>query len=754
MEHDEQQQRQVSNGSASFEKLPPFSSKYPWFIVENFKEEDDGIDTEFFSTLHDPLIQYQSQIPEFHGKRIRGCFHGWLILSDHPHNVLCSLWNPVTLKIVRLPPLSLKDGIDESIDECLLTAPPEDPDSVILLRRCDESTFVFCQLNRKRKRMRWIEMSYDKQLKKITYNGELVESLTCCNGKIYALNTDGILGPIVIEVEIVVKGSEVIIQLVVFGACPWPDSYHCYNRDNFIKGYGTDLFCISIFYQGDTKKIGNVILFRLDTGSIKWEELECLKKWDVSDMIVEKDGYEDHKDLGITRVMWEEMNDLKDAIFYVDLGRDITIFYTPVVESELGGYIHIRDETDDILYLYHVRDRTIIASSIPSQVVSTTHVSMWEGRLDDNQVEAKCTGTVKQDEVLKHNESRLHNIPFDVLEMIMKYCVGVEYLNFRATCRLCCLAAPLIKWSNELQILHNYSLNSPCLMVISKYREIITFTDVLSGDNYFIKKNFQVLSIVDDRMYCSRYGWLLFESKEFECPVFFNPFTSDVRKLLDFEIGFIKSLCFSAPPNSSNCIVAGFAVYEGQRFIIYSVDGEPSWRVIHLDDDHNFRYSLTFIGRDLYALGQDGEVIAFKDFGKEEVRRIVLSKAPISSCDAMSQYFLMSCDEHLLVVIVGDEFGEVEVFKRNDEADKWEKIDGIGKRTIYIGSTTSICIDAKTPKMENKIYFTQLVWYSLETHTYHTFDGKIMKTCIGGFFGAKSHINCHAWIEPSWCQLT
>ena len=44
------------------------------------------------------------------------------------------------------------------------------------------------------------------------------------------------------------------------------------------------------------------------------------------------------------------------------------------------------------------------------------------------------------------NESHVFNIPFHLLEMVMKFCVGVEYLNFRATCKRCHLAAPLIQW--------------------------------------------------------------------------------------------------------------------------------------------------------------------------------------------------------------------------------------------------------------------------------------------------------------------
>ncbi|XP_071719490.1 uncharacterized protein [Rutidosis leptorrhynchoides] len=427
-------------------------------------------------------------------------------------------------------------------------------------------------------------MSYASQLKRITYDGELLHSLSCCNGKIYALNSDGFLCRMVIQVKIVINGiGEVVIQLLMFGARPWSGSvrYSSYNRDTFIRGYGKDLFCVEVYYHEITKKIVDVSLFRLDTGIVKSEDLACLKKWDLSDMTMDEVEDEDQDGLDITRVMWEEINDLKDAFFYLDLGRNGSIYYNPAVASGLGGYIHIRDGMGEILHLYHVRDRTIISSPMPLRVVSTTRVLMWEGRLEDDRVEAICTSTVEQE----------------------------------------------------------------------KDERVVTLDKVL-------------------------------KEKEKELPGF----------------GYIKSLCFSAPPNSSNnCIVAGFTIYERRSYFIYSVGGawEPSsWRLVPIDDGDEYddlRYSLTFIGRDLYALNKDGEVFVFKNLDKQDVRKTLLAKAPppiSSSCD--SQYFTMSYDdEHLLLVIVGDQFGEVEVFKRNDDADKWEKIDGIGKHTIYIGGTTS-----------------------------------------------------------------
>nr|GEW79420.1 F-box protein At4g00893-like [Tanacetum cinerariifolium] len=114
----------------------------------------------------------------------------------------------------------------------------------------------------------------------------------------------------------------------------------------------------------------------------------------------------------------------------------------------------------------------------------------------------------------------------------------------------------------------------------------------------------------------------------------------------------------------------------------------------------------------------------------------------------------MNCDQHCLLVNV-DEYGEaVEVFMPNMAEEKWEKIDSIGKHMIYISGTTCFCIEAKVPIMENKIFFPRLhtknrrvVFYSLDTCRYHTFDAQ---EHLEDFYGTMHHLSLNFWIEPSW----
>lgn len=74
----------------------------------------------------------------------------------------------------------------------------------------------------------------------------------------------------------------------------------------------------------------------------------------------------------------------------------------------------------------------------------------------------------------------------------------------------------MLEVETPLRRLQKYS---PWLMVLDKHREIITFTTKTLGDKYFIKD--LPISIRDDRICCSRYGWWLFYS-DLRGLVFYN----------------------------------------------------------------------------------------------------------------------------------------------------------------------------------------------------------------------------------------
>ncbi|GKA76707.1 hypothetical protein Tco_0783168 [Tanacetum coccineum] len=209
----------------------------------------------------------------------------------------------------------------------------------------------------------------------------------------------------------------------------------------------------------------------------------------------------------------------------------------------------------------------------------------------DGHREAKCTTDSKQEEDpilvksfrendVEFNECHLLNLSLHILEMIMEHCVGVEYMNFRGTCKRCHVATPLIQWSNEtaLRRLQTYSLISPWLMEVNNDKGNITFIDPMLGESY-IMKNLHV-RLAYKGICCSKFGWLLFLSTEFDCLVFFNPFTSDLRKLPPTpSYHHLMSVCFSAPPTSPECMVVGFSTSVESPVYIRRFSPEPCFAV-------------------------------------------------------------------------------------------------------------------------------------------------------------------------------
>nr|GFC04895.1 hypothetical protein [Tanacetum cinerariifolium] len=296
------------------------------------------------------MSYYRCQIPELLGKSIRGCFHGcWAVLSsNHPRDVMWSLWNPFTSQIINLPPLiynrSEEDYYDITTYNCCLSAPPNHPNSVLLLTRTKKPHGLIGQKNE----IRWIERTFAKQLRSITGSDGSFYNLTCCNSKVYAYfaESDASNSLLLVEFDIVVNDQkEVVITLLPvleFQCHRIVDSFSV----SLLKGSCSELFMIVLGLEHETwtsTSVSAVYVFRLDMNNMRWEEME----------------------------------DLKETILSVELPTQSSTFNSPATaSSELGGYIHILADKGKIIYSYHVKDRTISLSSIP-YLAGTNHVSVW-----------------------------------------------------------------------------------------------------------------------------------------------------------------------------------------------------------------------------------------------------------------------------------------------------------------------------------------------------------------------------------------
>ncbi|GKF14468.1 hypothetical protein Tco_0055930 [Tanacetum coccineum] len=209
MEQKKQKQtkKQISCGS-TYDRLPPHSqwAKYPWFVAQMQENQ-------IFYTLHNPQLLYRCQIPELIGTQIRASFHGWVVLSKHP---TWFLWNPLTSNLIRLPPLI---HLKHEPNQCCLTSPPDDPTSVFLLSTYGFPILTFCLLDCTRNKLKWAKFLYGKELRRIVGKNGYLYDLTCCNGKVYAFNSD-YNNDTVIEIDIAVEEKKVVMRLLSFVVNP------------------------------------------------------------------------------------------------------------------------------------------------------------------------------------------------------------------------------------------------------------------------------------------------------------------------------------------------------------------------------------------------------------------------------------------------------------------------------------------------------------------------------------------------------
>jgi len=229
--------------------------------------------------------------------------------------------------------------------------------------------------------------------------------------------------------------------------------------------------------------------------------------------------------------------------------------------------------------------------------------------------------------------------------------------------------------------------------------------------------------------------------------------------------------------------VVGFSIEGHTAYILRYVDQQEEqllWRRFDVDGigrtpcpfylryqaldlyDSCFHFP-TFHGRDLYALCYRGQLVVFKDMseGSFSQPEVLLAEPPECPGLYLPQYFLMERDQYLLLVIVDKFEGDLRLFQFNDSTKEWNQIQSLERHVIFIGDATCVCVEAKTPKMQNKIYFPRykdgkLIFYSLETSKYHTFDGKLASREDAFEFGSRDfrstiHLSLQAWIEPTWC---
>ena len=150
-----------------------------------------------------------------------------------------------------------------------------------------------------------------------------------------------------------------------------------------------------------------------------------------------------------------------------------------------------------------------------------------------------------------------------------------------------------------------------------------------------------------------------------------------------------------------------------------------------------------------YYLGKEGNLGILKSNNEEHSFEVLTKPKP--PCNGNFQKFLVECNGELLSIFVAP-FGKcVRVFKLNESIMTWVRFENLGNYMLFVSHTSSMSAIAKSPGMENKIYFPRfygesIVFYSLETDNYHSFKSKDVVD-----FYSTTEVLCCGWIEPRWC---
>ena len=354
----------------------------------------------------------------------------------------------------------------------------------------------------------------------------------------------------------------------------------------------------------------------------------------------------------------------------------------------------------------------------------------------------------------------------DMVKLIAERLISVDYLHFRATCKVFNSAAPPIQWRIAMEKVVNPSLLSPWL-VFFENESVCAFIDPKHGDKYIIN----LPQVLKGGIICgSKDGWLLVavaEKSHFflgeNLTFFFNPFTQAILPLaenMDRALDF-SCIGFSSSPPSSECVVVNLSKRESDaKFVVEYSSSLGQDLDVDLDhwhenefNDADFSFnnnSPIFYRGAFYCLGQKGNLGILKLNNDGENTWEVLAKPKPPCTGGYDQNYLVECDGELFSVFVGNMRKWVQVFKLNESKMTWIRVENLGNHMLYLSCSSSFSVMAKTPGMENKIYFPifcgqSMVFYSLKTKKFHSFEGKDVD-----FYSSREKLRC-GWIEPRWC---
>ncbi|XBI49516.1 hypothetical protein VPH35_113070 [Triticum aestivum] len=349
---------------------------------------------------------------------------------------------------------------------------------------------------------------------------------------------------------------------------------------------------------------------------------------------------------------------------------------------------------------------------------------------------------LKEEQANSWNTRPWHDLPLELLELVVSRLSLVDCLRFPVVCK---------SWSLVTNPVEQ-AIVWPWLLHCSGRDGACKLFDPLRGQEYIMHvETFDTAENEHDEhiFQFSKDGWVaMSDSSDIDDMYIINPFTGDIVEMaiLDWEYNFMGLSWSSMDPESPDCIF--FAVNSRQDGKAVGAltwrHGEAKWFERHLEyyegDPFPVAYNNPILFHDkFYCLGRKGNLGTFDS--ASDTWTILEKPNPIHGREFC---YLVELRGELVSVFMRNADQPPRVFKLNEEEMAWTKVQDIGGAALFVDFRVSYSVVSPEAGHGNRIYFPsysedgkQAAFYDMETKAYHP-----------SFYGLKSPLQC-VWVVPN-----
>ncbi|KNA03634.1 hypothetical protein SOVF_207260 [Spinacia oleracea] len=623
-------------------------------------------------------------IPELRYKSVLGSSYGWLILFDSTQiKNNFSLFNPVTLNTINLPPLDLPPLLAEpeqlkNVKIGLNSSPDSDSDS-----DSDDCLLIIC------------------------YNG-VGRMLSCrpgqpnCNWVIQNLEIEDLLLE-VIEIFTLSRVMYVYAKGLMGRRAPSFYQVSPYSTNTKIKPCNIHLPDYDIPGPAAATVVEHLV-----------ESCNCLYYVFISKdtgLHMEFKAIKVYK-LNFDDNLWTEINSLNDRAFF--LGRNCNSTWcwgttdtdtdtdTDDYKSQSQGdikrnciYFYLPPTLDEPqvfpLYSYNLHDQSLTALCPCSNLVYPSSCPVW---VDTTDPRLSVKEGFENADCITHGElqnpteccelglsqgNRFSELPLDLVVLISKSMHLFEYWNFRACCKTYRSLCPAPQWRTN---------NAFPLFVFFKNRNnLCEMIDPSRHDSRSCPYSSDSLNL----QFCN-YGWLLTFVGKRSMLRAFNLFTGERKDYQCFRHqSRMTSIAFSTNPTSSECLTVGiYAPGDGTVTIWYLQHADPdtkwikTWHHIENIKFHGGACSPIFLAGAFYFLDVKGYLgVSQLVDGKASLK--IYDKPPI--VEQIFSIHLLECAGEVYSAFVMN--NSIQVFRFDESIKSWVQVNRLENHCFFISRASS-----------------------------------------------------------------